>query len=50
VAFIESVAWDSDLRPFDCYRAWLRTDRMRIDVQVASSRADTRRVDGLVMA
>ena len=34
VAFIESVAWDADLRPFDCYRAWLRTDRTRIDVQV----------------
>lgn len=35
VAFIESVAWGADLRPFDCYRAWLRTDRTRIDVQVA---------------
>ena len=50
LAFIESVSWTRDLQPFDCYRAWLRTDRMRIDVQVASSRADTRRVDGLVMA
>lgn len=35
VAFIESVAWDSELRPFDCYRAWLRTDRTRIDIQAA---------------
>jgi GntR family transcriptional regulator len=35
VAFIESVAWDIDLRPFDCYRAWLRTDRTRIDIQAA---------------
>ena len=37
VLFIESVTWDRDLRPFDCYQSWLRTDRMRIDVQVASS-------------
>jgi GntR family transcriptional regulator len=39
VAFIESVSWDRTMRPFDCYRAWLRTDRMRIDIQVASSPA-----------
>ena len=36
VAFIESLAWDSDLQPFDCYRAWLRTDRTRIDIQVSA--------------
>src|SRR5581483_8728096 len=35
VAFIESVAWDADMRPFDCYRAWLRTDRVRVDIQAA---------------
>ena len=35
--FIESVTWDRNLRPFDCYQTWLRTDRMKIDVQVASS-------------
>ena len=39
VAFIESVAWDAELRPFDCYRAWLRTDRTRIDVQVSGPAA-----------
>lgn len=39
VAYIESVAWDADLRPFDCYRAWLRTDRTRIDVQVSGPAA-----------
>jgi GntR family transcriptional regulator len=32
VAFIESVAWDADQRPFDCYRAWLRTDRTKVDI------------------
>jgi DNA-binding GntR family transcriptional regulator len=26
LAFIESVSWDDELRPFDCYQAWLRTD------------------------
>lgn len=35
VAFIQSVGWDAQLRPFDTYRAWLRTDRTRIDVQVS---------------
>jgi GntR family transcriptional regulator len=39
VAYIESVAWGADLRPFDCYRAWLRTDRTRIDIQVSGSAA-----------
>lgn len=44
VAFIESVAWDDEMRPFDCYRAWLRTDRTRIDIQAAGPRAaETRR-------
>jgi GntR family transcriptional regulator len=35
--FIESVSWTAERRPFDCYRAWVRTDRMRIEIQVASS-------------
>lgn len=37
LVFIESVSWDRNLRPFDCYQTWLRTDRMKIDIQVASS-------------
>jgi GntR family transcriptional regulator len=37
VVFIESVGWDVELRPFDCYRSWLRTDRIRIDVQVSGA-------------
>jgi len=41
VAFIESVAWDSEMRPFDCYRAWLRTDRTQIDIQVSGPAALT---------
>jgi len=39
VAFIESVSWDADLRPFDCYRSWLRTDRTRIYIQAADATA-----------
>lgn len=32
---IESVSWDEQLCPFDCYQTWLRPDRARIEVQVA---------------
>lgn len=39
LAFVESVSWDRDRRPFDCYRAWLRTDRMKVDLVVASTPA-----------
>jgi GntR family transcriptional regulator len=46
VAFIESVAWGLDLRPFDCYRAWLRTDRTRIDIQVAGPAVELARTLG----
>lgn len=37
VALIESVSWDNRGRLFDCYRAWLRTDRARIEVRVPGS-------------
>ncbi len=37
LVFIESVTWDRNLRPFDCYQTWLRTDRLKIDVQVATA-------------
>jgi GntR family transcriptional regulator len=37
LAFIESVSWDADLRPFHCYRSWLRTDRLRVELQVSGS-------------
>jgi DNA-binding GntR family transcriptional regulator len=32
--YVESVSWDQRLRPFECYRAWHRADRTKIDVQV----------------
>jgi GntR family transcriptional regulator len=41
VAFIESVAWDAQMKPFDCYRAWLRTDRIRVEIQVSAPTATT---------
>jgi GntR family transcriptional regulator len=38
VVAIHSVAWERNGRPFDCYRAWLRTDRLTIEVSVGSTR------------
>lgn len=35
LAFIESVSWDAEAQPFDCFQTWLRTDRTRIEVQVS---------------
>lgn len=43
LVYIDSVAWDEALKPFHCYRAWVRTDRMRIEIQVVSA---TGRPDG----
>jgi GntR family transcriptional regulator len=40
VAYIESVMWDELDRPVDAYRAWLRTDRMRLDINVTTQRSD----------
>jgi GntR family transcriptional regulator len=37
LVFIESVSWDEEVRPFDCYQTWLRTDRTRIEVEVSRS-------------
>lgn len=34
---IESTSWDADLRPFHCYQTWVRTDRVRIDIDVVLS-------------
>lgn len=37
VLFVESVSLDLDRRPFECYRAWHRPDRSKIEVQVVTS-------------
>jgi GntR family transcriptional regulator len=34
VLLVESVSWDEGMRPFECYRAWHRADRTKIEVQV----------------
>lgn len=39
LVFIESVSWDRAMQPFDCYQSWLRTDRMKIDIEVAAAPA-----------
>lgn len=38
VAYIESLMCDQNNRPIDCYRAWLRTDRMRLDIKISAGR------------
>lgn len=36
LAYIESVTWDATDRPIDSYHAWLRTDRMRLEIEVTT--------------
>lgn len=36
---VQAVSWDATLRPFECYRAWHRSDRTTIEVQVLGQRA-----------
>lgn len=40
--FVESVAWQDEEHPFECYRAWHRADRTRIEVQVVHEDIATR--------
>jgi GntR family transcriptional regulator len=48
LVYIESVTWDRAMQPFDCYRSWLRTDRMKIDIEVAAASANaTAAVDAI---
>lgn len=37
--YVEAVSWNERLRPFECYRAWHRADRTRIEVQVVQEEA-----------
>ena len=34
--FVESVTWNGAGQPFDCYQTWLRTDRMKIEIEVVA--------------
>jgi GntR family transcriptional regulator len=35
---LEAVDLDGDLEPFDCYRTWVRPDRVKLEVQVTPTR------------
>jgi GntR family transcriptional regulator len=37
--YVEAVSWDDRLQPFECYRAWHRADRTKIEVQVVHEEA-----------
>jgi GntR family transcriptional regulator len=37
--FIESISWDAELRPFHAFQLWLRTDRIRVEVQVTRTQS-----------
>lgn len=37
--FVEAVSWDERLQPFECYRAWHRADRTKIQVHVVHQEA-----------
>lgn len=39
--FVEAIDLDAAQRPFDCYRTWLRPDRLTIRVEVVSPSAQT---------
>ena len=39
---VESVSWDREQVPFECYRAWHRADRTRIEVQVVTQAVASR--------
>lgn len=39
VLHVQAVSWDAEMRPFECYRAWHRSDRTTIEVQVIGHRA-----------
>jgi hypothetical protein len=42
VIFVESVTWDETRQPFDCYQSWLRSDRMKIEIDVVAAPASAR--------
>lgn len=37
--YVEAVSWDGEERPFECYRAWHRSDNAQIEVQVVGEEA-----------
>jgi GntR family transcriptional regulator len=47
---IEGVDWDRRLRAFDCYRTWIRPDRMKIEIQVMPTDAGGSRAEDMALA
>jgi GntR family transcriptional regulator len=45
--YVEAVSWDDQLQPFECYRAWHRPDRTKIEVHVVHEEAAARAGLGL---
>jgi GntR family transcriptional regulator len=43
LAFVQSVSWDPTGRPCDCFQAWLRTDRTRLEIQITRHGSASRR-------
>jgi GntR family transcriptional regulator len=39
VLLVQAVSWDAATHPFECYRAWHRSDRTTLEVQVVGQRA-----------
>jgi GntR family transcriptional regulator len=37
--YVEAISWDGEERPFECYRAWHRSDNAQIEVQVVGEEA-----------
>jgi GntR family transcriptional regulator len=50
LAYIESVSWSPEREPVDCYRVWLRTDRLRLDISVTAQRRDGLQLPDVVAA
>jgi len=50
LAYVESVSWSATDSPVDCYRAWLRTDRMRIDLSVSAQQSQGVQLPDVVTA
>ena len=47
LVYVESVTRDAAAKPIDCYRSWMRTDRLRIAVETSAHPVHVDRYLGL---